>query len=219
VAGVNISTGDGQPGNQANIVIRGANSITQSNAPLYVVDGMPIENFNLNLFNPDDIESIEVLKDASATAIYGARGANGVIIVTTKKGTQGAPLISFNTTQGVNQNTKKIATLNSYDFLQFQLERDPSAGSDANPSPNYFYLTKPGLTLDNYKDTTTTDWQAPFFRNGYQQNYSLAIRGGNNGTQYSASGSYDNMMGTIINTGMYRYQGRLALDQQVNKNL
>jgi TonB-linked SusC/RagA family outer membrane protein len=219
VAGVNISSGDGQPGNQANIVIRGANSITQSNAPLYVVDGMPIENFNLNLFNPDDIESIEVLKDASSTAIYGARGANGVIMVTTKKGKQGAPLISFNTTQGLNQNTKKIATLSSYDFVKLQLERDPSVGSEANQSPNYFYLTKPGLTLDNYKDSATTDWQAPFFRNGYQQNYALAMRGGNNGTLYSISGSYDNVSGTIINTGMYRYQGRVSLDQQVNSKL
>jgi len=219
VAGVNISSGDGQPGSQSNIVIRGANSITQSNAPLYVVDGMPIENFNLNLFNPDDIESIEVLKDASSTAIYGARGANGVIMVTTKKGTQGAPRISFNTTQGLNQNTRKIETLNSYEFVKLQLERSPGVGSETNPTPNYYYLTKPGLTLDNYKDSATTDWQAPFFRNGYQQNYALAMRGGNNGTLYSVSGSYDNMSGTIINSGMYRYQGRVALDQQVNKKL
>ena len=91
VAGVNVSSSDGQPGTDFNIVIRGTNSLTQDNSPLYVIDGFPIENFSNAALNPEDIESMTILKDASATAIYGSRGANGVIIIETKKGKVGRP--------------------------------------------------------------------------------------------------------------------------------
>ena len=95
VAGVQVSSADGQPGAAVNIVIRGNNSITQDNSPLYVIDGFPVENPNNNVIDPSEIESMEVLKDASATAIYGSRGANGVIIITTKKGKIGTPVIAL----------------------------------------------------------------------------------------------------------------------------
>ncbi len=106
VAGVQVSANDGQPGSAYNIVIRGNNSVTQDNSPLYVVDGFPIENPNNNVISPEDIESIDVLKDASATAIYGARGANGVIIITTKRG-KGKTSVSFNSNVGMNEAIKK----------------------------------------------------------------------------------------------------------------
>src|SRR5690606_36546516 len=103
VAGVVVSSTDGQPGEGMDIVIRGGNSITQDNSPLYVIDGFPVEDFSNSAINPDDIESMNILKDASATAIYGARGANGVILIETKKGKVGSPVITFNNTVGVQQ--------------------------------------------------------------------------------------------------------------------
>ena len=164
VAGVQVSSSDGQPGSAVNIVIRGANSITQDNSPLYVVDGFPIEGFNLNTFNPQDIESIDVLKDASSTALYGARGANGVIIITTKKGKVGSPVTTFTTTQSFSKNVKTMQLMNSYDFLKYQLELTPGLGTALAPTPTYTYLTVPGKTLDDYKNYPTTDWQSHFLK-------------------------------------------------------
>jgi len=219
IAGVQISTGDGQPGSGINITIRGANSITQNNTPLYVVDGFPIEGFNLNLLSPQDIESIDVLKDASSTAIYGARGANGVVMITTKKGKDGAPVVTFNITQTYNKNTKTMQLMDSYDFLKYQIERDPTAGSAATPSPTYVYLTSTGKALSDYTNAPTTDWQSPFFKTGSLQSYYVALRGGNKQTLYSVTGSIDNLSGTVINTGSKRYQGRVTLDQTINDKL
>src|SRR5690606_9398378 len=96
IAGVNVTSGDGQPGDDNNIVIRGGNSLTQSTAPLYVIDGFPMEDYSSSAINPEEIASISVLKDASATAIYGARGANGVIVIETKKGNIGKAVINYN---------------------------------------------------------------------------------------------------------------------------
>jgi len=219
VAGVQISSADGQPGSQASIIIRGANSITQDNSPLYVVDGFPVEGFNLNLFNPEDIESIDVLKDASSTAIYGARGANGVIMITTKKGKIQKPQITLTTTNSFNQNIKTMKLMDSYEFLQYQLERYPTAGSASSPTPTYTFLTVPGKTLEDYKNYPTTDWQSPFFKTGIQRLYTMAIRGGSEKTLYSISGSINNTDGTIINTGFDRYEGRVNLDQVLTKKL
>jgi TonB-linked SusC/RagA family outer membrane protein len=219
IAGVQVSSSDGQPGSAVNIVVRGANSITQDNSPLYVIDGFPVEGFNLNVFSPQDIESLEVLKDASATAIYGARGANGVVIITTKKGKAGNAVITMNTTQSFSKNINTMELMDSYDFLKYQLERDPTAGSAANLTPTYSYLTVPGKTLEDYRNVAATDWQSPFFRTGHLRNYSLAIRGGNDKTLYSISGSIDDQDGTIINTGYGRSQGRITLDQTINDKL
>jgi len=219
VAGVQVSSSDGQPGSAVNIVIRGANSITQDNSPLYVVDGFPIEGFNLNTFNPQDIESIDVLKDASSTALYGARGANGVIIITTKKGKIGSPVTTFTTTQSFSKNVKTMQLMDSYDFLKYQLELTPGLGTALAPTPTYTYLTTPGKTLDDYKNYPTTDWQSPFFKTGSLRNYSLAVRGGTSQTLYSVSGSIDNLDGTILATSYARYQGRITLDQTINNKL
>ncbi|PTQ93967.1 TonB-linked SusC/RagA family outer membrane protein [Mucilaginibacter yixingensis] len=219
VAGVQVNSADGQPGSAINIVVRGANSITQDNTPLYVVDGFPIEGFNLSLLNPQDIESLDVLKDASATAIYGARGANGVVIITTKKGKAGVPVVNANVTQSFVSNIKTMKLMNSYDFLQMQLERDPTAGSAVAPTPTYTYFTLPGKTLADYQNYPTTDWQSPFFRTGSLRDYYVALRGGNKQTTYAVTGSIDDQMGTVINTGSKRYQGRITLDQAINDKL
>lgn len=220
VAGVQVNSSDGQPGSSVNIVIRGANSITQNNSPLYVVDGFPIEGFNLNVFDPQEVESIDVLKDASATAIYGARGANGVIMITTKKGKMGAPVISFSPTVSFDNNIKTMELMNSYDFAKMQLELVPGAPGSANdPTPIYILLTRPGKTLEDYRNAPATDWQSPFFQTGLRQDYSLALRGGTDKTIYALSGNLNDQKGTIINTAYKRYQGRITLDQTLSKKI
>ena len=211
IAGVQITSPDGQPGASPNIVIRGGNSVTQDNSPLYVVDGFPIENYNNNGINPSDIESIEVLKDASSTAIYGARGANGVIIITTKKGKSGRPVVTYNAYFGNQSNTKTMDLMDSYNFVKLQLEVDSAKATAA-------YLAN-GKTLDSYKDVPAIDWQKQLFRSAPMQNHNIAIRGGNNDTKYSLSGSFLNQDGTILASNFKRYQGRASIDQRINSKL
>lgn len=211
VAGVQVASPDGQPGASPNIVIRGGNSITQDNSPLYVIDGFPIEGYNNNSLNPSEIESIQVLKDASATAIYGSRGANGVILVTTKRGTEGAPTITYDGYYGVQQSLSRAKLMDPYEFVKLQLEYDPVNATN-------LYL-KNGQTLDSYRNTPSVDWQDELLRVAPMQSHNLALRGGSKGTKYSVSGSILDQKGTIIASGFKRYQGRFTLDQDVNRNL
>jgi TonB-dependent SusC/RagA subfamily outer membrane receptor len=120
VAGLQIVSQDGKPGSPLNILIRGLGSITQDSSPLYVVDGFALQDANTNSIDPNDIESISVLKDASATAIYGARGSNGVIVITTKRGQKGKPRISYAGSYGINAPTKYIPMLNAFEYIQLQ---------------------------------------------------------------------------------------------------
>ncbi len=211
VAGVQVSTVDGQPGTGSIVTIRGGNSITQSNSPLYVIDGFPIENPDNNIINPDEIESMEVLKDASATAIYGARGANGVIIITTKKGKIGTPVVTYNTWYGLQHYIKKQDVMSAYEYVKYQLELN---SSQATP----VYLGN-GKTLDSYKNVQGVNWQDQVFRTAPMQNHSLSVSGGSDKTRYSISGSLMNQDGILINGGFRRYQGRMVLDQTVNTKL
>ena len=210
VSGVVVSSNDGQPGSNANIVIRGAGSVTQDNAPLYVIDGFPTENANANSINPSDIESIDVLKDASATAIYGARGSNGVILITTKKGKQGPPVVSYNAYYGWQKTPKKVKLMGPYDFVKYVGELNPAIADSV-------YLKN--VTLDDYKNMPGLDMQDYVFHTGQTQNHDIAVRGGNDKTRYSLSGNYNNQKGIIINSGFKRYQGRLVLDQTVTDKL
>ena len=118
VAGVQVGSSSGEPGSTANITIRGANSVNGDNSPLYVMDGFIVENFSPNIIDQSDIESINILKDASATAIYGVRGANGVIIITTKRGKSGKTKITYETRLDAKMVAKKLEVLNAYDFLE-----------------------------------------------------------------------------------------------------
>lgn len=211
VAGVQVTSADGQPGEEMSVVIRGANSLTQSNSPLYVVDGFPIEDFSAAAINPADIESMVVLKDASATAIYGSRGANGVIVIETKKGIEGKPTISYGATMGFQQVTKRMEMMDAYDFVALQLERSASAQDT--------YLTNMGRTLEDYKEIAAIDMQDLLFRNGAIQMHNLSMTGGTKDTKYSISGSYANQDGVIINSGYEKIQGRLAFTQQMSEKL
>jgi TonB-linked SusC/RagA family outer membrane protein len=211
VAGVTVTSSDGQPGSTNNIVIRGNNSITQDNSPLWVVDGVPIENPNNNAINPADIESIEVLKDASATAIYGARAANGVIMVTTKKGVLGKTKFSFASSYAEQDIIKKMQVLSPYEFVRYQSEYDPI-------NTNAQYLTN-GTTIDYYKAILGVNWQDAVLKTAPMRNNSLSMSGGTDATKYYVSLSALNQEGIIRFSGYDRYQGRFRLDQSVNSKL
>ncbi|MFD2556462.1 SusC/RagA family TonB-linked outer membrane protein [Sphingobacterium tabacisoli] len=211
VAGVQVSSNDGQPGAELNIVVRGNNSVTQDNSPLYVIDGFPVESSVGNTVNQEEIESIEVLKDASATAIYGARGANGVVIITTKKGKVGPPVISYSGWVGVNNIIKKQKMLDPYEFVKYQLEQNPTLYTK-------IYL-RDNQTLEDYKNMPGVNWQDKVFKQAITHSHNAAIRGGNARTRFALSGSVIDQDGILINSGFNKYQGRLVLDQTVNDKL
>lgn len=223
IAGVQVSSNEGQPGGEGvNIVIRGNGSLTQSNAPLYVVDGFPIEDFDNGSLNSDDIESINVLKDASATAIYGARGANGVIIIETKKGKVGAPVVTYNGSVGYQEVIKRMDMMNAYEFVKYQIDRTPSRKVTYTPGdldPADLSYDPLGRTLESYKNVKGVNWQDQLFQNGSTNIHNIAVRGGTDQTRYSVSGSVYDANAIIINTGNSRYQGRFSLDQTFNRKL
>lgn len=219
VAGVQVNSADGQPGSGVNIVIRGNNSVTQANAPLYVIDGFLIENVDNNAINPQEIESLYVLKDASATAIYGARGANGVIVITTKSGKKGAAVFNIDASYGFQENLQKTAVMSPYEFVKFQLELDPTVTSGGDyRTPTEIYLSD-GKTLEDYRNVAAKDWEGKVTRIAPMQNYNFSARGGNEKTKYSFSGSYTGQDGIITNSNYTRYQGRLKIDQTITKKL
>jgi TonB-linked SusC/RagA family outer membrane protein len=221
IAGVEVSSNDGQPGAASRIVVRGS-SVSQDGSPLFVIDGFPIENMDINSINPNDIASLEVLKDASSIAIYGARGANGVIIINTKRGKPGPPRVTYSYALGMQQITKKMEMLSPYEFVKLQLELDSIRSSPTTPvTTNALIYLDPahGITLDSYKNNSGYDWQDLLVQTGLTQNHSLNISAGTADTRYSISGSYYDQKGIIINTGLKRYDGKFTLDQRLNKNL
>lgn len=210
IAGVQVSSNEGMPGGEMNIVIRGNNSVTQSNSPLYVVDGFPIEDNVANSINPSDIESISILKDASATAIYGARGANGVVIITSKKGVIGKTRVAFDASYGVSNSIKKIELMDAYEFVKLQSEIYSTTDFQAR------YL-KDGMTLDDYKNAKSIDWQDYILQVAPVQSYSVNVSGGNLQTRYNGTFSIFDQDGVIKNSNYNRYQGRLSLEQKVTE--
>jgi TonB-linked SusC/RagA family outer membrane protein len=216
MAGVTITSNDGQPGSQPNITIRGVGSLTQNTSPLYVVDGFPMESFNPSDLDPSDIASITVLKDASSTAIYGARGSNGVIVIQTKKGHISTPVITYSGNVGVNRVTKKMKMMDPYEFIKFNLERFPSV-----TIPIYFPNLAAGAEPDPsvYKNMPGVDWQDLIFQDGMTQIHNLSLSGGTKDTRYSLSGSIYDQDGIVIYSKFKRYQGRFSLDQTINSKL
>jgi len=211
IAGVQATSLSGKPGETVDIVIRGGNSITQSNSPLYVVDGFPLtEGDGASLISPEDIESIDILKDASATAIYGARGANGVIMITTKKGVRGKPTVQYNGYYGIQQTDAKINVLDPYEFVKLQCEIYPTSGTDN-------YLTSRKLTLDDYKNIPMVNWQDHLFQQAALQNHYLSVSGQTDKTLYSVSASYFDQTGVIVTSGSKRYTARMNLEQRLSE--
>ncbi|TZF81830.1 TonB-dependent receptor [Pedobacter sp. BS3] len=218
VAGVQVTSSEGQPGASIDVVVRGYNSVTQNNAPLYVIDGFPMEDPNnsvvnpLNTIDPNDIESIDILKDASATAIYGARGANGVVMITTKKGKLGAPVITYNGYYGFQNSNKRMDVLSPYEYVKLQYEIDSTKTKS-------FYLQNGQLSLDSYKNVDGINWEDEITRTAPMQNHYLSLAGGTTKTKYSVSLSHLGQDGIIMSSGYNRTQGRASLDQEVSKRL
>lgn len=214
IAGVVVSTSDGALGAEANITIRGNNSLTQSSAPLYIIDGFPSESSMATSLNSADIESIDILKDASATAIYGARGANGVIVITTKQGVEGKPKINFSASWTGSKIANKIDLMDGYEFVEFQTDRY-GVYNGTNP-----YLDE-GYTLEDYKDAVWLDWQDEVYRPALTQNYNISLSGGSKemGNRYNISFSALDQDGIIVKSNFQRYQGKINFIQKIGKRI
>jgi TonB-linked SusC/RagA family outer membrane protein len=211
VAGVIVQQVSGQPGGGVSIQIRGVSSITGTNSPLVVIDGViippvgdPGKGSNpLNTINPSEIETIDVLKDASATAIYGSQATNGVIVITTKRGKAGAPQITYDIYYGYQKIPKKLPVMNLQQTAGFLNERSKAWGFDDRPEyVNPQYLGK------------GTDWQDELFRKAPESNHNLTVSGGDARTQYLLSGSYFNQQGIALGSDFKRYSVRLNLDNK-----
>jgi TonB-linked SusC/RagA family outer membrane protein len=227
LAGVNVTQNDGAPGAGISIRIRGSNSFLGGTEPLYVIDGVPFNNSNsgstpeslggdekqtlnaLAFLNPDDIESIDVLKDASATAIYGSRGANGVVLITTRKGKVGKDKVEFNMAIGAAEVSKKIRMLNPIEYANFQNISFQNANK--YDGTNYTLLF-PDLSL---YENNNNNWQDRIFTRGLTQQYSLNISGASDAGSHSLTFGYQDQEG-IITTSGYR---RLNIGFNLNRNL
>lgn len=254
MSGVRVKQTSGLPGRGFSIQVRGTGSITANNEPLYVVDGFPMEvspqsssgSFSggnpLTNLNPNDIESIQVLKDAAAASIYGSRGSNGVVIITTKKGKSGKPQISFNSYFGWNETAKKLDVLSSEEWIDRQIEHmnyfwvaDHAADLGATSSQtnaerrallglgegeyNTKYMWDDRWLQDGHPGLDYVDWQDLFFRKGMVQSYQLSATGGNEVVRYYVSGDYLNQEGIAIGVGYKRYSARANVEVSPNKNL
>ncbi|MDN3582525.1 SusC/RagA family TonB-linked outer membrane protein [Mucilaginibacter flavus] len=220
VSGVAVTQNSGQPGSTATIRVRGGNSISFGNAPLYVIDGFIVYNNNdnanigssgtsvnaLSTINPNDIESIEVLKDASATAIYGSHGANGVVIITTKRGKKGTNNVSLSSYYGTQRVAKKLDLLNGSQWA--------SLVNDINVSDN---VVKTFTDAQIAAFGNGSDWQSSALRSAPVLNEELSLSGGDEKSRYLVSGNYFDQKGTILNTGFKRYSARVNYEKNVSE--
>ena len=230
-AGVDIVSNNSSPGATGQIRIRGNRSLAPEavpynaartavsndmlNAPLIVLDGIPYGG-SLNDINPDDIANLDILKDASATAIYGSRGSGGVILITTKRGNKtGRSVTSYNGYYGIVNTTGEYKVFNGPEYAA--LKTEAAAGNSINPGTNAYGLTtaeQAGVT-----NGTSTDWQKLIYQQGWATNQNISLSGGNENTQYSIGGSYYKEVGVIPGQDFTRYALRTTLDHQINSHL
>ncbi|MDD7887836.1 TonB-dependent receptor [Flavivirga sp. 57AJ16] len=221
VAGVQVSSGDGEPGNGLNIIIRGGNTVNGDNSPLYVLDGFIIEDFNPGIIDPADIESMSVLKDASATAIYGVRGANGVVIITSKRAKTGKTKVSYEARLDVKEVTKKLDVLDPYEFLKLSFEINP-----ASTTTRYFSTYDEGTgqsvqvgDIEDYRNVEGRNWQDVAFRTAYSKTHKLNISSGGEQTRVNASLNAVENQGSLLNSEYNRINGRITLNQKISEKL
>lgn len=211
VAGVNIAQVSGDPGSAPIIQVRGIGSISAGNSPLFVVDGYPLNNAdNFNQINPADIQSIDVLKDAAAAAIYGSRGGNGIIIVTTKKGTPGITKFNFTASTGFQNVAKRTDVLSRDEYIDYLTDAFKNGGKAIPTTYN---------DPDNQNTNANTDWQDQIFRTGMQGNYALSASGGTNKLKFNITGSYYTQEGIIKATNFNRYTLRANIEAELTKKL
>ncbi len=260
LAGVQVQQTSGSPGAGVSIRVRGVGSITAGNDPLYVIDGVPVSNDNaratgdinvgrglyaeqpinvLSTLNPNDIESIQVLKDASAAAIYGSRGSNGVVLITTKKGALGKATFSYNGYYGLQETSTRYDMLNAYEWAQLNFEGRNNTYKDRVPNgldtdtneEREAKFAAAGLStvpaglippevqpyLDGVQGLTDTDWQDEIFRTASIQSHTVSVAGGTQNFRYYASGEYMDQEGLVISSGFERYSARFNMDLTTGK--
>ncbi|MDR0429345.1 MAG: TonB-dependent receptor, partial [Tannerellaceae bacterium] len=212
VAGLNISiTGTNAEGSSSSTIIRGSNSITASNKPLIILDGIPFDG-PWSEINTSDVQSIEVLKDASSVAIYGARGSNGVILITTKKGEKGQISVSYNANFTFSDPINIPRMMNGEEFWKYKTEAiQASLGADAAPDAYLAQMTATEIKMHEARQST--DWLDLATRNSFSQQHNLSFRGGTDKTQYFISANYINNEGITVNNQFERYNFRVNLNQ------
>ncbi|MBE7175797.1 MAG: TonB-dependent receptor [Mucilaginibacter polytrichastri] len=216
-AGVYVVNQGNKPGANVQVRVRGRRSFNAGNDPLYVVDGIPITG-GFNDINPNDIESMDVLKDASATAIYGSRGANGVVIVTTKRGKPGTTTVSYNNYLGTARIFKYADVFNGPEFAEYKRESRRAVGQydDSDPEASDAALFEP-VELESIQRGRSTDYQRMMLRNGFTQNHDVNVLGGTDNTRYNLSLNYFNDKGIIPDQDFTRYTTRINVDQTIGK--
>ena len=236
-AGVSITQNDGTPGSEFSMRIRGASSVNASSTPIYVIDGVIYED--AVSLSPGDVESIEILKDASSTAIYGSRGANGVIMVTTKRGKEGRVKINFYSNFGVAKITHPYEMMNSpqYALMRYQStwQYKTAASADAawlssiehdyfKDADNNYWRARKDTPFKNYSqynhsDTINTDWQDAMYQNAFLQEYRISITGGTDKSKYAVNATYLDEDGIVVYSGWKKYTGRMNYENQLSKKL
>ena len=212
VAGVQITSSQGRPGAPSVVKIRGNGSLTQSSTPLYVIDGFPIEDFDVTSIDQSDIESIEVLKGPSAVAIYGSRGGNGVILITSKTGVEGKVQVSYNGFYGIEEITKRVNVLSPYDFVDLRYEVDSLSAVDMY-GPIELYQNSDGSSIGGI------DWQDEVFDQTNVMSNTLSVNGGTKDTKYNISVSRYEAGGLLENSGFERNYATVNLDQRLSEKL
>lgn len=229
VPGLSVFSGSGQPGQSATVLIRGVGTISGSTAPLYIMDGVPIESNYFQTINPEDIESITVLKDASAKSLYGSRGSNGVIVITTKKGKKGKLQVGYNSQYGFSDLTSpKFEMMDTKERLRFEEEVGSETGRDIGPgwtyssiNPNYAiqspeWQNRADFILDSLSHIHT-DWRDMFFRKGSFMEQQVSLSGGNEHIQvYNGLGLWT-QKGIVKRTGLDRYSLRSNINMNFDK--
>ncbi len=225
LAGVQVSVSEGAPGADVDLYVRGRNSITQSGAPLYVVDGIQVENA-LSVLSPQDIENITVLKDAASTAIYGARGANGVFLITTKggKNTQGKTTVTYNGFYGANNITRKLDMMDPYNFVLLAYERAKYTENPTDTAVAAQYIKR----MSNFDTIAPTyssyvnpvDWQDVIMgRSAVQSTHNISVSGGTAATQYNLSVTSNKQEGLLLNSNYDRKLASFKFDHKLNDKL
>jgi TonB-linked SusC/RagA family outer membrane protein len=223
------SGGNSHPGATPSVLIRGQRSLGTSNGPLYIVDGAPYNDTYINDLNQDDVVSVQILKDASATAIYGSRGANGVILITTRRGKIGKPVITYSGYAGVSKPIREYDMMNGQQFEVYK--KWAMFNSTLSNSPNtpnaYTGINDPklytdGLTflpgeLASIQNGSSTDWQKLIYKNGFKTDHQLGVSGGTESTQYAISAGFYDETGNFIGQSFSRYSLKLSIDQQLGK--
>ncbi|HEY2726236.1 MAG TPA: TonB-dependent receptor plug domain-containing protein, partial [Parafilimonas sp.] len=220
-AGVEVTQASGQPGAAPSVIIRGLGTLTQSSQPLYVIDGVQIRGSNvsddpynhplsfsniLSSLNPDDIETINILQGPAATAIYGAAGGNGVVLITTKQGKSGQSKISFTSLLSLQAEPEHIDVMNLPQYADFRNEMAKAGGTASEPDFADPSVLGPG-----------TDWQSALYRQTLLQKHEIALSGGSDKTTYYLSGEYFNQEGVAPGSGFQRYSTRVNLENQTRK--